>query len=131
MFFVKLIGETLKTKIQIFHFQNNNLIFVFMFLCPLTATIFVIINIYVHTFTCVIIIIIITSHKLTFQLNMNTRKLNKKITTQQQIITFIYYFKHKSFIRGTNKFVRFCKRWRNYCLIPPFRIYKYALESCH
>ena len=34
-------------------------------------------------------------------------------------------------IRGTNKFVRFCKRWRNYCLIPPFRIYKYALESCH
>ena len=22
-------------------------------------------------------------------------------------------------------------RWHNYCLIPPFRIYKYALESCH
>ena len=37
----------------------------------------------------------------------------------------------KEIIRGTNKFVRFCKRWRNYCLIPPFRIYKYALESCH
>ena len=34
-------------------------------------------------------------------------------------------------IRGTNKFMRFCKRWRNYCLIPQFRIYKYALESCH
>ena len=33
-------------------------------------------------------------------------------------------------IRATNKFVRFCKRWRNYCLIPPFRVYKYALESC-
>ena len=34
-------------------------------------------------------------------------------------------------IRSTNKFVRFCKRWRNYCLISLFRIYKYALESCH
>ena len=35
------------------------------------------------------------------------------------------------YIRGTNKFLRFCKRWHNYCLIPLFRIYKYALESCH